>query len=80
MGIEEKLAMLEGEMDNLRAKVAQLEGELEKERRSKQPYGPVTIPYQVPSGCSVCGLKFDGPMGYACTNPRCPSGVAYCST
>ena len=33
MGIEEKLAMLEGEMDNLRHRVAQLEAELEEANR-----------------------------------------------
>ena len=81
----EKLAMLEGEMDNLRMRVAQLEAELELERRKSAPYQPITTPpYQptwvIPSSCAVCGIKFDGPMGYACNNPRCPSGVSYCSS
>lgn len=81
----EKLAMLEGEMDNLRMRVAQLEAELAEERRKSAPYQPITTPpYQptwvIPNSCAVCGLKFDGPMGYVCTNPRCPSGVSYCGS
>ena len=83
--MDERMAMLEGELDNLRARVAELEGELEEARRLAAPYQPITTPpYQptwvVPNACSVCGLKFDGPMGYACTNPRCPSGVSYCGS
>lgn len=28
------------------------------------------------SGCPVCGLlASDGPMGYVCPNPKCPSAV-----
>ena len=82
---DEKLAMLEAEMDTLRHRVAHLEAELEQARRLTAPYQPITTPpYQptwiVPNSCAVCGIKFDGPMGYACTNPRCPSGVSYCSS
>jgi hypothetical protein len=30
----------------------------------------------VPSNqCAVCNMKFDGPMGYVCPNPNCPSRV-----
>lgn len=25
--------------------------------------------------CKVCGIKFDGPMGYVCGNPDCPTAV-----
>ena len=74
---DEKLAMLEAEMDTLRHRVATLEAELEQARRLTAPYQPTWV---VPNACSVCGLKFDGPMGYACTNPRCPSGVSYCGS
>lgn len=82
---DEKLAMLEAEMDTLRHRVAHLEAELEQARTMTSPYQPITTPpYQptwiVPNSCAVCGIKFDGPMGYACTNPRCPSGVSYCSS
>lgn len=31
--------------------------------------------YMQPSSCRVCGMKFDGPMGYVCTRTDCPSGV-----
>jgi hypothetical protein len=29
----------------------------------------------VVNSCAVCGMKFDAPMGYVCTNPRCPSSI-----
>lgn len=29
--------------------------------------------------CAVCGMIFDGVMGYVCTNINCPSGVRYTS-
>lgn len=30
----------------------------------------------VKPACKVCGIIFDGPMGYVCPNMRCPSGFA----
>lgn len=44
------------------------------------PWPPTTYPspdpsYMQPSSCRVCGMKFDGPMGYVCSRPDCPSGV-----
>lgn len=30
--------------------------------------------------CRECGLIWDGPMGYVCPNPKCPTGVNYSST
>lgn len=27
------------------------------------------------NSCKVCGMKFDGPMGYVCGRTDCPSGV-----
>lgn len=41
---------------------------------------PPTGPYTLNNTCSACGMKFDGPMGYACSRPDCPSGVSYCGT
>lgn len=32
--------------------------------------------YPLPTNCVVCGLKFDGPMGYVCGHPQCPTGVS----
>ena len=72
--MDERMAMLEGEMDNLRMRVAELEAELEAERRKNITY-PHLQPLQVPSGCSVCGLKMDGPMGYVCSHPNCPTKI-----
>ena len=43
-------------------------------RNNNQQYpSPIqTKPY---AGCSVCGLKFDGVMGYVCTRSDCPTAV-----
>lgn len=46
---------------------------------SPWPIIPPTGPYNNNS-CSVCGVKFDGPMGYVCSRTDCPSGVSYCGT
>lgn len=35
--------------------------------------------YMQPPSCSVCGMRFDGPMGYVCSRTDCPSGVSYSS-
>lgn len=48
------------------------------------PRGNECVP-ALPSGCSVCGLPVTDAMGrhvamgYACANPRCPSGVSSCA-
>ena len=40
------------------------------------PYVPTTTPdFKLSNYCSTCGMTFDGPMGYVCTHPSCPSRV-----
>ena len=84
--IEERMEALELEVISLRKRTQELEEELERHQRLSSPYQPIapTVPYQptwvAPNACSICGMKFDGPMGYVCTNPRCPSGVVYCGS
>lgn len=38
---------------------------------------PVSPPAQVKpyTGCSVCGLNFNGPMGYVCPRSDCPTRI-----
>ena len=80
--LEQKLERLEKQLSYLERRIS----ELERSKRLTDPYQPfMPSPVQPtwtahPSACSVCGLKFDGPMGYVCTNPRCPSGVVYCQS
>ena len=37
--------------------------------------------WSTPSYCPQCGLKFEGTMGYVCSQPKCPTGLggAWCS-
>lgn len=32
-----------------------------------------TEPPKINTACKVCGIKFDGPMGYVCPHPDCPT-------
>lgn len=49
--------------------------------RSSKPYQPVPMPYipidnpRTVTGCSVCGIQFNGPAGYVCSNMKCPTRV-----
>lgn len=87
---DEKLAMMQGELDNLNQKIALLEQKLKElqENRSvpKNPWDvigpglPDPYPPQIPQiefrkECPKCGLKIEGAMGYFCTNNPCPCGL-----
>lgn len=32
--------------------------------------------FEVKKSCSKCGMNFNGPIGYVCVQPGCPSGLA----
>lgn len=70
---EERLAKLEQEIDNLAKRIATME-------ISRTHYGPYTIPNpQIDWGvnkCALCGLELKGVMGYVCSQPNCPTGLA----
>lgn len=87
---EEKLAMMQGEMDNLRQKVAFLEQKLKELQENRDiPRNPFDIPkvgspgdcmpypprFEIKKECPKCGLKLDGPIGYYCPNNPCPCGL-----
>ncbi len=51
------------------------------------PYGPMPSIPMNPSpldykSCPKCGIKLDGPMGYVCSQPQCPTGLggSWCSS
>lgn len=82
--MDERMAMLEGEMDNLRMRIAVLEAE-NKELRSKvrqtetyQPCPPIKDPitpwFAKERTCSKCGIVWKGTMGYVCPDGLCPMG------
>ena len=64
------------------ARIADLERRvLQLERVARQQ---LPMPWPLPldedrNCCSVCGLRFEGSMGYVCANPTCPSAVIYTS-
>lgn len=39
------------------------------------PVVPDVMPVPVTNGCHVCGIKFDGVMGYVCQRTDCPSAI-----
>lgn len=61
----------------LMEKVRELEARmaLVEMRPTGWPSYPVPSTVTWPSACSVCGLKWDGPMGYCCPRADCPSSV-----
>lgn len=72
----------------LEKRIIELEQEIERLKLEKNFPTPNPIPLPMPTYppqelfpkpfCHVCGLKFDGPMGYSCPRLDCPSGVVYC--
>lgn len=32
--------------------------------------------FEVKKSCNKCGMNFNGPIGYVCVQPGCPSGLA----
>lgn len=40
------------------------------------PYQPWVVPNtQWTKNCPKCGINIDGPMGYVCPQPQCPTGL-----
>lgn len=80
MDIDKKLDILEEEVRKLSQRVQELETELHRERTKLNPWDPIgprpVFPEFTPlKACSKCGLEFNGPMGYCCPRPDCPTGL-----
>lgn len=47
--------------------------------RAVSPPTPLPMKYTSPTSkiraCGVCNAKFDGPIGYVCNHPNCPTRV-----
>jgi len=73
----EKLEKLEKEVASLRQRVIDVEAQKMTEFQPVVPYHTYQPMWTIPTvnTCQVCGLKFDGPMGYACSNPKCSTGI-----
>lgn len=57
--------------DDLERRVARLERAIfPQEHATPVPFMPTVI--LAPNQCEVCGIKFDGGMGYVCPNLLCP--------
>ena len=74
---DEKVAMLQGEIDNLNQKVALLEAklkELQSNRDIPKPAWDVISPGLLrKKSCQKCGLNLEGTTGYVCTDVDCPT-------
>lgn len=79
---DEKVAMLQGEIDNLNHKIAFLEGKLkELESNRSVPRSPWDVigpglsqPNDVKS-CVKCGINPKGSWSYCCPDAECPMGM-----
>lgn len=75
-----RIVAIEARQADLERRIATLEAEAA--RQVSWPSVPPTFPlpnpwpgYWVPSSCPVCGIHWEGAMGYVCSNPYCPSRV-----
>lgn len=57
-------------LDQLAARIAHMESKL------RNPFSPQPYQMNVNDSCPKCGLRLDqGPMGYVCSVPKCPTGL-----
>ena len=69
--VDEKVAMLHGEIDNLNQKVAFLEAKLKELQLNRHiPSAPWDVRKKY---CQKCQLNLEGTMGYVCTDKDCPT-------
>ena len=73
-----KIKELERRIKELEDEIERLKFEKNLPKSNPIPLPMPTYPMIPETHCSVCGMKFDGPMGYVCYHPRCPTGIAYC--
>lgn len=83
-GCTDKIAALETLVRVLEGRVFSLEARMNDKDYLRNPFSgyPTWVPkaQQAHIGCPVCGIGADGkPMGYVCSNPRCPTRIT-CST
>lgn len=74
----------QAEQDARQAALEKRVAELEQQVARQVPWWPThpevsdPVMEDVPT-CRVCGLRFEGVMGYVCPRSDCPSGISYCS-
>lgn len=67
----------------LEKRIRELELEIRELKQRQSAAKPIPLPtpeypfepIRYDPTCSVCGMTFNGPMGYVCMNPGCPSKV-----
>lgn len=66
---DEKVAMLQGEIDNLNQKIAFLESKLNELQHNRSiPRSPWAM-----KTCQRCGINLEGALGYVCSDKECPT-------
>jgi hypothetical protein len=81
-GCSDKIAVLETLVKVLEGRIFSLEARLASQEGLRNPFinYPVWGTPHVKVGCPVCGIGANGvPIGYACSNPNCPTRVT-CTT
>lgn len=68
------VVVLANEVKRLKRELQRLSPKKDDQRIFPQtiPVTPHSIPW---NSCSVCGMKFEGPMGYVCPRSDCPTAV-----
>jgi hypothetical protein len=82
-GCSDKIAALETLVKVLEGRIFSIEAQLNAKEWPRDPFVnyPVWNTPRVKMGCPVCGIGADGkPMGYACSNPNCPTKVTCTNT
>ena len=81
-GCSDKIAALETLVKVLEGRIFSLEARMTSKEQPRNPFVDYPV-WGIPHagvGCPICGIGADGqPMGYVCTNPRCPTRVT-CTT
>lgn len=72
-----RITTLEARQAELEYRIAQLERELTEKVRWPWIGAPYTEPTPIsePNACRVCGIHFEGIMGYVCPHTACPSRI-----
>ena len=75
MGISTQVLLTK--INSLESDVEYLKTQIQELLNNQQGFYPHKNfePHRPTSKCTVCGMKFEGAMGYVCMNTQCPTKV-----